>query len=91
MNPSCSLCGTVSSALQQDLFNASLFCIDCLTKRRAEMILTTLPEPTDFEFHRLSEWEQTFLISVRQQYQSKNTMSDKQYDTLEKIWTKMNR
>ena len=55
------------------------------------MILNTLPEPTDQEYDHLSEWEQDFLISLRQKWQGKEEISDKQYQVLEKLWAKVNR
>ena len=91
MNPPCSRCGKISSALQQDFFSPKLLCVNCLTLERAKMILNTLPEPTDQEYDHLSEWEQDFLISLRQKWQGKEEISDKQYQVLEKLWAKVNR
>ncbi len=54
------------------------------------MILNTLPHEGDFEFERLNRWEQTFLPSVRRQFTKKRTLTDLQYENLERLWTKMN-
>ena len=52
------------------------------------MILTGLPDEDDYEFEKLSEWEQSFLTSVRDQFERKGTVSEKQYQVLERIWDK---
>ena len=55
------------------------------------MILSTLPAEDDWEWERLSEFEQTFLPSVRQQFALKGVLSEKQYQVLERLWEKANR
>ena len=39
---------------------------------------------------RLTEWETEFLDSVETQVVSRNTISQKQIDVLERIWEKVN-
>ena len=90
MNPRCSRCGRISSALQSELFGSVMLCIDCITAQRVDMILHTLPEPADWEYQPLSDWEQNFLISVRQQMRQKGAVSEKQYEILEQLWKKLN-
>ncbi len=92
MNPACSTCGKVSTALQTDMFSPQkVLCIDCVTNERADMMMRGLPNEEEWEYTRLSVWERGFLSSVRQQFTKKHSLSDAQYQTLEKIWNKLNR
>lgn len=38
---------------------------------------------------KLSAWEQSFLQSLSEQYTKKGSLSEKQYDILEKIWNRV--
>lgn len=86
----CSSCGTSLGTHQLDMFGAAKKCITCQTNDRISMILNALPKEDDWEFQRLSKWEQGFLPSVRQYFTKKKTLTDNQYQNLERIWTKMN-
>ena len=50
-----------------------------------------LENEEEWEYTRLSVWERGFLSSVRQQFIQKHKVSDSQYQSLEKIWDKLNR
>ncbi len=54
------------------------------------MMLKSLPDEDDWEWERLSEFEQTFLPSARQQFSRKGALSEKPYQILERIWEKVN-
>lgn len=91
----CSGCGkSLGSAVQDDLFGALKKCIGCITKARTAMMLQVLPDNNDaFDaaaWDKLSEFEQSFLPSVRQQFDFKGALSEKQYQVLERIWEKHN-
>lgn len=86
----CAGCGKSLGIYQQNLFSAPEKCLECQTKDRIAMILNALPDEEDWEWERLSEFEQTFLPSVQQQFSRKDTLSEKQYQILERIWEKMN-
>lgn len=90
MIETCSSCGVSLGTHQLDIFDAPKKCITCQTNDRIMMILNTLPHEGDFEFERLNRWEQTFLPSVRRQFTKKRTLTDLQYENLERLWTKMN-
>lgn len=83
-------CGRSLGSYQANLFSIRKKCTECLTKDRITMILGILPDEEDWEWERLSEFEQTFLPSVRQQYAAKGRLSEKQYEILELLWEKMN-
>lgn len=61
-------------------------CIDCTTRDRIVMMLAALPQPEDDTWDNLSEWEQTFLPSVREQFARKRKLSEAQYTALERAW-----
>ena len=84
-------CGRSLGTYQTDLFSAQKKCVECQTKDRCRMILATLPTEDDWEWERLSEFEQIFLPSVRQQFAQKGMLSEKQYQVLESLWKKTNR
>ena len=87
----CSSCGRSLGTYQADLYTVKKKCTECLTKDRCRMILSTLPAEDEWEWNRLSEFEQTFLPSVRQQFAQKGALSEKQYQVLERLWEKANR
>ena len=91
MTEHCSSCGRSLGIYQANLYDAQKKCTECLTKDRCHMILSTLPAEDDWEWERLSEFEQTFLPSVRQQFALKGVLSEKQYQVLERLWEKANR
>lgn len=38
---------------------------------------------------KLTEWEQSFIQSIREQYDRRGSLSDKQREILEKIWERV--
>jgi hypothetical protein len=77
--------------LPQLLFGTPEKYIDCQTKDRISMRLNALLDEEDWEWERLSDLEQSFLPSVRQQIAQRSTLTEKQYQTLELIGETMNR
>lgn len=64
-------------------------CPACLTNDRARMMLAGLPTEGEREFDALSEWEQEFLPSVRRCFSERGTLTDRQYEVLERIWSRL--
>lgn len=52
------------------------------------MMLRGLPDEEDSEFENLSEWEQEFVSSIREQFERKGTLSINQEERLEEIYAK---
>ena len=86
----CTTCGKPSATIQADLFGGPNLCLDCLTKARADMMLKVLPDEDDLHWSHLSEFEQSFLPSVRQQFRQKGRLTERQYQVLEQIYKKHN-
>lgn len=86
----CRTCGVSLGTFQQSLFGDPPDCIQCQTNKRAAMYIAGLPDPEEWEMQRLSDWEQGFLLSVRVQFKMKGTLTEKQFQALERIWDKMN-
>ncbi len=63
-------------------------CVDCTTKRRIRWMLEVLPERGASGWGALSDFEQEFLPSVREQFARRGTLSEKQYQILERIYDK---
>lgn len=61
-------------------------CHECKTKARIKLMLVCCPKVGDREFDALSEWEQDFLPSVRLQFDRKGTLTEAQYQALERIY-----
>lgn len=65
------------------------------TIERAYFILKMLPEPIDDEWEeQLSEWEQKFVTDIRARRDRSGpfwSISEKQYEVLERIWEKTNK
>ena len=92
VNAQCAQCGLWLGVQRQESLPGvpgPQYCIGCQTKRRATMILDALPEADGLEWNLLTEWEQSFLESVRQQFARKGEVSEKQYEVLERIWKKV--
>ena len=68
--------------------NTAAKCIRCVTADHVKHMLTMLPDEDDREFDELSEFEQKFLPSVRSQFASKGTLSERQIETLERLYAK---
>ena len=56
---------------------------------RGFMILNALPDDDDWEFERLSNWEQEFISDLRSR-QERLVLTGPMLDKLEQIWGKMN-
>lgn len=57
-------------------------------ERRTEVIRYML-EFCENKLDSLSEWEANFITSIRDQFDSKGTLSDRQCDKLEQIYDKL--
>lgn len=87
----CSACNkSLGTTMQDDLFGAPKKCIQCQTKDRASMMLKVLPDDDDPQWSHLSEFEQSFLPSVREQFARRGMLSEKQFQVLERIYEKHN-
>lgn len=49
----------------------------------------TLVEDCEARESRLTEWEASFLDSIRRQLESERALSEKQTETLDKIWERV--
>lgn len=87
----CANCGkSLGMAVQETMLGVPKLCILCETARQAKHMLVLLPEGNDSpERDRLSDWENGFLDSVREQFLRKGTVSEKQFVVLEKIYIKL--
>lgn len=87
----CSECSkSLGSVVQETMFGLPGLCVDCEMNRQAKHILALLPEDgRDHEWGGLSEWEQKFLVSVRDQFERKGKVSEKQFQVLDKIYLKL--
>lgn len=85
----CATCGqSLGTHVQEELFGTPKLCIQCHTNARIKMILHCLPQSGEMTWDFFSEWEQQFLSSVREQFEKKHTLSEKQYQVLERLWNK---
>jgi hypothetical protein len=64
-------------------------CADCLTTARIRWWLKALPFETDREWDQLTDFEMEFLPSARRQFAQHGTLSEKQYQVLERIWARL--
>ena len=55
-----------------------------MEKERFKMIIEML------DFDKLSDWEEEFLISVEEQFKTKNYLSERQEEIVEQIFRKRN-
>lgn len=88
----CASCGkSLGQLVQEGLpgIPRERLCPECATVRRTEMMLKCCPEDGEPQWLKLSEWEQTFLTSIREQYARRTMMTEKQYQVLERIWEKV--
>lgn len=63
----------------------ALLCPVCQRNETAAHYLKMLPTEED-EWDRLSEWEQEFIVSVRDQFGRRGTVSEKQFAILERLY-----
>lgn len=68
--------------------NTPELCITCTTRAEIGKMLALLPSPNERAWDALSEFEAEFLGSVRAQFQSKQSLSEKQFDCLARIYRK---
>ena len=86
----CAKCGaSLGTMTQETMLGVEKLCGSCLTIQRITHILAMLPEEDDLEFDRLSEWEQKFTVSVRDQFSRRGTLTVKQFLRLEEVYDKL--
>lgn len=87
----CVTCNESLGVQQQgNLFNAKQQCVQCQTNARAKMMLAVLPHELGLAWDELSDYEQEFLPSVRRQFEQKRTLTEKQYQIVERMYEKYN-
>lgn len=89
MTDRCETCNASLGTLTQSVLPgvpAKRLCIACETNARAKWMLTAIDDSD-----ALSEWEEGFVASVREQFARKGSLSEKQYLRLEEIYGKVNR
>ena len=79
---------SLGTMTQETLFNEPKRCPVCQRNHMAGSYLKLLSEPGEREWSGLTEWEQEFVTSVRRQFAQKATVSEKQWDILERIYRK---
>ena len=86
----CAGCGKSTGIVaQESLPGLPQFCINCQTKSAIRYILAMLPEEESAESDALTIWEWDFLASVRDQFERKGKLTEKQYQILERIYIKL--
>ena len=65
-------------------------CVGCRTKDQIRWMLQALPDPGTCAFEKLSEFEQKFVPSIRDQFARRGGLSEKQYEILERIYNERN-
>ena len=87
----CGTCGkSLGTTVQEELFGGPKKCIDCVTNDRIHMMLKVLPDDSDLAWKTLSDFERGFLLSVREFFKRKGSLSEKQYQVLENMYEKHN-
>lgn len=61
-------------------------CIRCITRDRIKHILTLLPDEDEYEFAAFTDFEQQFVPSVKRQFETRGTLSERQVEILEQIY-----
>lgn len=87
----CADCQTSLGTMTQEVLpgvNVSKRCPACERNVLVKHWLTMLPLDDGDDWHTLTEWEQEFVRSVRQQYARKGSVSEKQYAIIERIYAK---
>lgn len=82
-------CPACASSEPPHTFPIYQLCIECKPRARASMLLACLPSPNDFDkapWKRLPNGVQTWLQSVREQFEQTGDVSTKQLESLERIW-----
>jgi len=64
-------------------------CVACTTARRVKHMLAMCPDERDHAWEGLSAFEQEFLASVRRQVAHGRTLSEKQFQVLERIYARV--
>lgn len=86
----CSKCHTsLGTMTQWMMFNTPLFCASCQRDKQAGDWMRLLPNPEERAWAELSEWKQQFLTSVREQYERRGTVSEKQFSVLQRVYEKV--
>jgi|CXWL01.1.fsa_nt_gi hypothetical protein len=81
----------LTTVLQRTMLGVPEFCQACEEKRQVAHMLAMLPEEEDDapERDQLTNWENNFLDSVRDQFEKKGQLSGKQFEVLERIYLKL--
>jgi len=85
----CEKCKASLGTLTQDTLpgvERKTLCVACETNERARWMLESVADAEG-----LSDWEEKFVASVRSQFASKGTVTEKQYLRLEEIYAKVDR
>lgn len=87
----CAECGVSLGTLQQESLSGMLeYCPNCQTKREVKHMLALLPEEGDDpERDRLNDWENNFLDSVREQFEKKRLLSERQFLVLCRLYDRL--
>lgn len=87
----CSACGKLlGSVIQETMFGQPKLCVSCETTRQARYMFAMLPkDDREVGWDQLSEWEQGFLTSMREQFERKGRVSERQFEILERIYVKL--
>jgi len=60
-----------------------------LTDKAIDYIIEALCDDLAMDRPKLNKWEKDFVISIEEQWRNRRSLSDKQKETLGKIWDKM--
>ena len=85
----CADCGASLGTRTQETFpgmGVEKRCPDCETQYRAKWMVEALPDDDQADFERLSEWEQSFVTSVKAQVAAGRKLTEKQYQCVERIY-----
>lgn len=90
MSDLCPQCGKpLGTSIQKTMLGVLELCQECEEKRQVTHMLAMLPEdPDDPDRDGLSDWENNFLDSVREQFEKKSKLSGRQFIALERIYLK---
>jgi hypothetical protein len=64
-------------------------CIGCKTKKEIQWMLHAIPTEEERGWVALSEWEQGFVTSVREQFERRAQLSEKQLEVLRRVYKKV--
>ena len=85
----CIKCGKLISGQVKHAAEGGRVCTRCKTNIEAKKMLDLLPSDSDPEWADLTEWEQGFLPSMRRQFDTKGTITENQFQSLERIYKRL--